>query len=215
MRNSLCSWPFVGLGAIVFSAGISAGCGESDRDDIGGEVEFDDCVADRQSLSFDEDSELGFSADDVFASVVTSGQVGVEWSDPQLAAASLEWELQPASTTAYFVTMLSEDGATSSACDGPYLELSADLQVNTDDGKLDEVWMVEIRAASADVASVMHFVSVDEISGSLSLENGNQRQLVLEGAFGTASFTGQLFLAEQVQGEDSLTDKAWELVGEW
>lgn len=196
----------VGLFALV-------GCGEDGGTDDG---EAFDCDHQRTVLGFEEVSELGFSADDLFDEIPNSGDADLDWTK-EGATTNLSWSFSPDQEEAYLVEEVPAEGEDQeAACSDVFLAVGGTLEMSTADDKIDETVEAELTAESTTVADIAEAVSFAQMGGTLEIDGANAEDLIrINGEITENGYSGLLAHDPYSEDEDSSTDGAWDLLAEW
>lgn len=190
------------------------GCGERDGGhDMEDPVE---CEQQRASLSFDEESELGFAAGELLDEISTSGLAELDWSSEE-ESTSLDWTFSEDRDAVYFVEEVAAEGEDSGAgCADSFIAVEGTLGLDTDDGKLEETIEIELKADTVSSAEISEDMPLSQLDGTLEVEEaGSDDLLRIDGEVTETGFGGLLAHDPYSEDEDSATDGAWELLAEW
>lgn len=182
-------------------------CGE-DRQSIGPECELQETI-----IYADDDSDLGFSAEEVLDTIATEGASTIDWEDGD--DATLDWEFVDGHDVR-LGEMAPEDNADDNgACTGEYLLIGGTFEVETDDGELAENVDVDLQAESTNEAELDGKLPVADIQGDLAVDqNSDDDVLLFEGDIDADGSTGTLQLDSFEENGDA-TDHATVLLGQW
>jgi hypothetical protein len=154
-----------------------------------------------------DDSQLGFSADEVIAVVSQGFTAPMAWQSVvnvgyAPGSGSTELTITAAPTgEAWYVTSVpkNQDGAGPAiavVCSPPRLRIAVDVQVSSADGALNESFSSEIDAASTTIMHLTQSFELDEIAGSFAIESlpegGELLGLGLDVTLSKAGMTGSL-----------------------
>ncbi len=187
---------------------IFPACGGEDTEEIGLECELDET-----SIDADDDSDLGFSAEEVLESISIEGESTIDWEEGD--DATLHWEFVDGEDVR-FAEMVSVDGAEDNgACSGEFLLVGGTLEVETDDGELADTVDIDLKAESKSEVDLDGELPVDDIQGELTVnQNSGDDVLLFEGDINADSSAGTVQLDSFEENGDA-TDHATELLGQW
>ncbi|HEX9619130.1 MAG TPA: hypothetical protein VF989_03280 [Polyangiaceae bacterium] len=176
----------IGLGMLSLLAGCNAtetGNPYGDPPDNGGEgVDGgSNCEETSEDVETTEQTELGFSADDLAAAIAGQHTAALQWLDNQVAgygpeSGTTEITVGVSTGAARFVTsrpratdgLQTEIGLIGPGCRNE-LELDVTLTLTSSGGALDETIDTVVRAANADFARARFVLETDALSGALEV----------------------------------------------
>lgn len=183
-------------------------CGGEDTDDIGLECEVDDT-----SIDADDDSALGFSAEDVLQTITTEGESTIDWE--QGDDATFNWEVVDGEDVRFAEMVPADDSDDNGACTGEFLLIGGSFEVETDDGELAETIDIDLEAESANEVDLDGELPVADIQGDLTVDqNSDDDVLLFKGGINADGSAGTL-QRDSFEQDGDATDHATELLGQW
>jgi hypothetical protein len=168
------------------------------------------CNETRAALEADEDSPLGFGADEVLTAASASS-AALEWLTtnpphrPESGAAELSVSLEPLGT-AVFVQLRAADGRETYPC-ADHVEVEVRMALATSGGALSEMFESKLRASEPTVAKLSHDFEDGNVAGALSFDPASLagrkvRRVTFDASFAEGALSGVLSAGiEQVSGE--------------
>lgn len=206
-----------------------------------GDTSMADCDYETSSLDYDEESDQGYSAQDVMETVTSSGATTVTWhleddeDDTDGGAddcnpgeifnpiaeecddnpdSDFEGELTwelSADTEDVQNIVADPDDPDAAFCDNRF-EIGATLILETYGDELQESWDLTLYATAQDRITIGEEIPVSDLEGDLSLDADEDSDVLqLEGVINDEHFDGALHLDRR----DATTDGAWERLLKW
>lgn len=174
----------VGVASVLVLSLAIFGCGKDDS-----------CDEDVTEVAEDEETPLGFSADEHLDRAEDSGDLEIDWEEFG-ETAELSWAGER--TGGILAFERDEDYGWGPADDAivchDTVEMEFAVEMETDDGRLDEEFDVELKARSADRAGFRY--STDDFDGTLEYEPDEENAWVdeyrVEGTFDEDGFSGEV-----------------------
>jgi hypothetical protein len=170
------------------------------------------CDETRADLELDEDSPLGFGAEEVLATASASS-VSLEWlatdppHTPESGTAELSVSLEPLGA-AVFVRSRAADGSEKYPC-ADRVEVDVQVALATTGGALAEMFEGKLRASESAVAELSHDFQGGNVAGALSFDAASLAgrrvtRVTFDGSFAEGALSGVLSAGlEQVSGENA------------
>ena len=192
----------------TFTILLGTGCSDEGGQDIL------ECEPDETPITAEEESELGFSADDVLAAVMTTGETSLNWEAGEQT--DLYWEFVEADDAIRYVLEINSQDGTSEACGKEYLAIGGTLEIETDDGELDEAIDIDLIADSATSVEFSSSIEFDNLAGNLEVEGTSSDDLLqFEGQITAAGSEGSIYADRYEESDDKATDHAFEPIAGW
>ena len=183
--------------AITLLPVLALGCADGGQT---GEETTAACNETRSALEGDEDSALGFGADEVLATA-SAHDATLEWlvTDPAYGPESGTAELTlslDALGSAAFVESRTLDGRAAYPC-LDRVEVDVTVALGTSGGALDETFTGELHATEASVAALSHVFDDGDVEGTLSFDEASLagrevKRITLDARFGEGALSGSL-----------------------
>lgn len=216
------------LPALAALAGLAVAAGPGCSLVNGDETYTPRCAETVSSLTLDQATDLGFTAQELISSVTggssdtltwsdgttTGVHLGVGYADGALRYVHSEVEEPPEDAGAILdIAVICEDR----------IEVVADVTLKTDDGAFDEMWTVTLRALASDEASFNQDLLPGDLTGTydyraLDPAEYDSTSAALSVSLRTGISTGNIFeMGEKTEGDgdDGTSSATSALAGAW
>jgi hypothetical protein len=181
----------------------------SGQDGEGGPTTGNGCKDTETPIDAADESQLGFSADDVLAFVTQGFEAPLAWKPidaisygPESGSGTLTLNATGSGEVWYVTSAPEEDGeeggpAIGVLCPPPRLRIGVNVELGSEGGALDESFATKVDASSPRFASLSHSFDFEALSGSLAIESvtppeGKLGKLALSATLSPAGMTGSL-----------------------